>query len=60
MTETIINALPNWLLISLVIISIIMTVAVTVAILYRLVKYGVRIKAGPLELDATDETEGKK
>ena len=30
------------------------------AMIYRLVKYGIRLKVGPVELDATDETEGKK
>jgi hypothetical protein len=33
---------------------------VIIATIYRLVKYGIKIKAGPIEIDATEENEEKE
>jgi len=51
--------LPEWLLVTFVIISMIMTVAVTSAVIYRLVRFGIKIKAGIVEVDATKSEEKK-
>lgn len=51
----ILDKLPSWYIMVLI-------TAVIGAILYRLVRYGVTIKAGPVEIDAdgVDKSEGTK
>lgn len=44
-----INSLPLWF------VMIIITIIV-LAFIYRFVKYGLRIKAGPVEIDADNDT----
>lgn len=55
-----IETLPMWTQLIIILGGLIIGALIIFTILYRLVKYGLKIKAGPIEIDATDETEGKK
>jgi hypothetical protein len=54
------ETLPMWTQLIIIMGGLIVLTAIIGAILYRLVKYGLKIKAGPIEIDATDETGDKK
>lgn len=46
---TFITSLPLWFTMPLI-------AGLIIAIIYRFVRYGVKIKAGSIEIDATDDT----
>lgn len=54
------ETLPMWTQLIIIMGGLFIIALIIFAVLYRLVKYGLKIKAGPIEIDATDETEGKK
>ncbi len=55
-----IETLPMWVQLFIIFGGLAMAGIITSAVLYRLVKYGIRVKIGPAEIDATDENGDKK
>lgn len=55
-----IATLPMWVQLFIIFGGLIMIGVTTSAVLYRLVKYGIRVKIGPAEIDATEENAPEK
>lgn len=51
--------LPLWVQLIIIFSVLILIVAGIGAMVYRNVRYGVKVKVGPVEIDSTDDTEGK-
>jgi len=49
--------LPEWLIIAITIFGIISISGLFGAMIYRLVRFGIKIKVGKIEIDATEENE---
>jgi hypothetical protein len=54
-----ISSLPVWVVVFVVVGGFVLTAAMIGGILYRMIRFGVKIKAGQIEIDATDDTEAK-
>ena len=54
------GTLPMWFQLAGIIGGFIMAGIIFIAISYRLWHYGLKIKAGPIEIDATDDNEEVK
>ena len=54
------STLPMWVQLTMIFGGLIIGAVVVIGIIYRLVKYGIRVKIGPAEIDATEENEEKK
>lgn len=50
-----IGSLPMWVQLIIVFGGLIVGLITISSMLYRLVKYGIKIKAGPIEIDASEE-----
>ena len=55
-----IETLPMWAQLFIILGGFIMAGFIFIAISYRLWHYGLKIKAGSIEIDATDDTEEVK
>lgn len=50
------ETLPMYVQLIIIFGGLFISTLTIIALIYRLVKFGVKIKAGPVEIDATDET----
>lgn len=55
-----IGTLPMWVQLIIVFVTLILIISGIGAMLYRLIRFGVKAKVGPIEIDATDDSEEVK
>ena len=55
-----ISTLPMWLQVSIIISGFIIWAIAIFGIIYRIVKYGIKIKVGPVYVDASEENLEEK
>jgi len=55
-----VQSLPVWIIAMVAVGGFILTALLVIGLVYRMIRFGVRIKAGNVEIDATDDTEAVK
>jgi hypothetical protein len=55
-----VQSLPVWIIAMVAVGGFILTALLVIGVVYRMIRFGVKIKAGQIEIDATDDTEAVK